>query len=211
MTEYSTLWAGVLPEPVAAGLLVRWREPHRRYHGLRHLADGMAALDRLGGGRLERVAFWFHDAVHTGSSPADEGASAELARRLLADAMSASEVEEVCRLVLITAAHDPEPGDRAGGRVADADLHPLGSSWESYAANLAAIRVELPGLTEGEWAERRRAFIARLLGRDRVFATGLARDLWEEQARRNLEREAALLVPTAPPVTTRREAGTASA
>ena len=179
---------GLLPDHVVAELLARWAEPHRRYHGHSHLQDGLAALDLLQAGRLERVAFWFHDAVHHNSSPHDELASAALARELLRD-LPAAEVDEVCRLILVTVDHAPHPEDEAGGRMADADLHGLGLSWARYCANVAAIRAELPELGPAGWVERRRQFLARMLTRGSVFHTPTGLALWERQARGNLRGE----------------------
>ena len=179
----------LLPQDVEAELLRRWREPHRHYHGVSHLRDGLAVLDELGAGDLERMAYWCHDAVHTNDSPSDELASAELARRLLGPFVTPGEVDEVCRLVLATISHSPAPGDERAARVVDADLHGLGLPWERYLANVEAIRAEVPGLPEEVWRERRESFANRLLARDRIFSTEAARERWEEAARSNLSRE----------------------
>ena len=53
-----------LPEQIREALLVRWREPRRRYHGETHLRDGLNALRRLGGGEVEQIAFWFRETAH---------------------------------------------------------------------------------------------------------------------------------------------------
>lgn len=180
---------GLLPEGVAAELLRRWREPHRRYHGVQHLTDGLAVLDELGAGDLERMAYWCHDAVHTNNTPSDELASAELARRLLASYVTPYEVDEVCRLVLATISHQPAEGDERAARVVDADLHGLGLQWERYLANVAAIRAEVPGVSDEVWRQRRKNFAKRMLARDFIFATQAGRERWEEAARTNLSRE----------------------
>lgn len=179
----------LLPPDVAADLLSRWRGPHRRYHGIAHLEDGLAVLRALGAGDLEMMAYWCHDAVHTNNSPADELASAEVARRLLAPHLTPAEVDEVCRLVLVTVSHLPVEGDERGARVADADMHGLGLPWKQYLANVDAIRAELPRLGEGDWRARRRAFVERFLAREFIFATAIGRERWEAAARANLARE----------------------
>ncbi|HMR50830.1 MAG TPA: hypothetical protein PKE40_16460 [Arachnia sp.] len=178
-----------MPDDVASNLLARWAEPHRHYHSTRHLVDGLEALARLDGGRLEQIAFWFHDAVHTNTTPADEEASAAIARELLGGWLTAGEVDEVVRLVLLTAHHRPEPGDEAGARLSDADLSPLGADWETYRTNAQGIRSELPHLTDEQWRAGRSAFLRGFLQRDRFYVTSLAADLWERQARDNLTRE----------------------
>lgn len=134
------------------------------------------------------MAFWFHDAVHHNSTPDDELASAALARDLLGG-LPIAEVDQVCRLILVTVDHAPHPADEAGGRMADADLHGLGLPWERYLHNVAAIRAELPALSPAEWVERRRRFVERMLSRGSVFHTQTGLELWELQARHNLRRE----------------------
>lgn len=178
-----------LPIEVEAELLRRWREPHRRYHGESHLRHGLGVLAFLGAGRPERVAFWFHDAVHRSSSPSDEEASALLAGSLLDGVFPASEREEVIRLVLVTIDHDPGPDDLAGGRISDADLAALASPWGAYLANAQRVRSESPGLDGAAWQARRLDFIDRLVGRAAIFRTPKGVALWEAAARRNLALE----------------------
>lgn len=184
---------GLLPTGVAVEVLRRWQEPHRRYHDIRHLAFGLDVLDDLGAGPLERIAFWFHDAVYRGNSPADEMASAALARELLAGHRDEGDTSEVARLVLITIEHRARPGDEAGARVCDADLSGLGGSWRDYRANLDGIRAELPGLDPGQWRHRRRRFVRSLLAREAIFLTPRGRWRWEASARANLVRELGML------------------
>ena len=95
-------------------------------------ADGLQALsllERAGAEtgpdpRAVRLAAWFHDAVYVGdpAAPAgqDEADSAALARDVLTDprlAVPADVVDEVARLVLLTAAHDPAPHDAMAPRL----------------------------------------------------------------------------------------------
>lgn len=193
-----------LPAALREALLLRWREPHRRYHGEAHLRSGLEVLDRLGAGRLERIAFWFHDAVHSCSSPADEEASAALAVESLGGVVPPAEAQEVARLVLVTVDHDPDRADLAGARVSDADLAGLGSPWPRYVDNAAGLRAELPAVDDAGWLAARLRFIDTLEGRTEIFRTPLGMVEWEAAARRNLARERALL-------TTRPEVGTAGA
>lgn len=193
-----------LPAAVEAELLRRWREPHRRYHDERHLRDGLDALDRLGGGRPERIAFWFHDAVHRSTSPADEQESALLARGLLEEVLPSAEIHEIARLVLVTVDHDPEPYDAAGARVSDADLSALALPWGRYLANADRVRAEVTDIEDAAWKRLRLAFIDRLEGRTEIFRTPLGLAQWEAAARRNLARERAVL--TNRPATGRSDA-----
>lgn len=179
----------LFPADVRDALLARWREPHRRYHGISHLVSGLHALDELGAGRLERVAYWFHDAVHTNTTPDDEQASAQIAREWLAAHLDASDVDEVVRLVLLTTHHQPQPGDEPGWRISDADLVALAAPAETYDANTEGIRVEIPGVTAQQWAERRASFLTDFLGRFSIYGTATGQQQWEQAARANLRRE----------------------
>lgn len=143
----------------------------------------------LGGGPVERIAFWFHDAVHSNSTPADEHASADLAEALLAEHLPRSQVNEVQRLIMLTAHHRPDPGDLHGARVCDADLSGMGSQWDDYLLNITGIRAELPQFDDSQWNQGRALFLERFLQRRRIFSTPLGSELWEEQARTNMTRE----------------------
>lgn len=178
-----------LPLPIAAELLRRWGEPHRSYHSTTHLVMGLQALDVLGGGRLERVAFWFHDARHSNTSPDDEIASAALVGALLGGVLGPADVHEVQRLVLLTTRHQPEPGDDAGARLCDADLAGLAAPWHLYRANTSGIRHEMPWITDEQFRVGRAAFMTRFLQRPRIYHTHYGEQQWEAAARRNIRRE----------------------
>ncbi len=194
-------WADLLPDhgSIGADLLARWSEPHRRYHDLSHLAHALVALAEVGGtSRPERLAIWFHDAVHTGRAGRDERDSAALAARLLATAgLAPAEISEVERLVLVTIEHAPAPADAAGARVSDADLAILGAPPEQYRASVAALRAELATEGSGDWPTVRLARVAALLAADPLFHTAPGRALWLDQARRNLLAEQRSLGNTA--------------
>ena len=190
---------GLLPDDVAAELLRRWAEPHRDYHGTSHLVDGLAALDVLGAGRLERIAFWFHDAVHSNTTPQDEEASAALVEVLLSGHETSDDIREIQRLVLLTAHHMTDSKDHAGQKVCDADLNALGADEATYQRNVRGIRSEMPHLDDDEWVRGRSAFLTRFLEREHFFATQIGRRLWEMQARANLRNELQQLLPRNPP------------
>lgn len=165
-------------------LLGRWSEPHRRYHGVQHLSETMAAATALHAGRAELVALAFHDAVHTGR-PGDEEDSAALASvRLAGD----PDLDEVVRLVLLTRHHRPEPDDLPGARVCDADLWVLAAPRPRYAESVSQLRRE-SALPYPQWRELRLRRLEDLLTRDPLFHTAAARDSWQPRARTNLTNE----------------------
>lgn len=175
----------------------RWNESHRDYHGPSHLRSGLAALATLGGGPLEVVAWWFHDAVHHNDPPWDEQKSADLAGELLAGLVPDEVVTEVSRLVLLTINHNPGPGDAAGQRLCDADLVLIAADWPAYLATLASLRAERRHLAAAQWDDLRIRHTGALLNRRQLFHTRHGLRHWEEPARRNLTAERqALFAPT---------------
>ncbi|MEE6295532.1 DUF4031 domain-containing protein [Georgenia wangjunii] len=201
-------WDGVMPGAAAVGaaLLERWQEPHRTYHSLAHLRAVLDHLDALRSdgtpvSRVVVVAAWFHDAIHGGTSPADEEASAALAERLLpGTGMDVGEVGEVARLVRLTATHDPASGDDAGAALCDADLAVLGGPPQSYARYTAAVRREYADVPDDAFRRGRAAVLRQILRMPRIYRTAAGRARWEAQARANIAAELASLgAPPAPP------------
>ena len=189
LPEHTEIPSDDLPDMVRRRLLERWHEPHRRYHGVGHLRFGLDALTQLGAQRLERIAYWCHDAVHTNTSPSDEHASVDIAEELLWGRISDAELEEVTRLILVTIHHSPRSGDAAGARISDADLAGLAADWPDYLENAAGIRAELPQLSEASWRERRSVQLQSLVSRERIFHTEYGFARWEDRARVNMLRE----------------------
>lgn len=186
-----------LPAATSAELLTRWQEPHRRHHDVSHLAAVLAAIDQVGGGTADlvavRLAAWFHDAVYDGG-PDDEERSAVLAReRLMAAGLDPALVDEVVRLVLLTATHDPDAGDDAGAVLCDADLAVLGAAPERYADYVAGVRAEYAQVGDAAWRVGRARVLQQLLTRQPLYRTPVGRRHWETTARANLTAELATL------------------
>lgn len=191
-----TRWNALLPgrDALFLDLLDRWGEEHRKYHGRTHLLAVLEALDLLTGPadppRTVLLAAWFHDAVYRGIAGQDEEESARLAEDRLAHAgLPAAEVDEVARLVRMTADHQPETGD--GALLSDADLSVLGGTPDAYARYLAAVRQDFAHIGDDDFAAGRAAVVRQLLQLEPLFHTPRGRDLWLAAARRNLQGELA--------------------
>ena len=191
-----TRWNAVLPghDALFLDLLDRWGEEHRKYHGRTHLLAVLEALDLLtepgDPPRTVLLAAWFHDAVYRGIAGQDEEESARLAEDRLAHAgLSAAEVDEVARLVRMTADHQPEAGDGAAALLSDADLSVLGGEPAAYARYLAAVRQDFAHIGDDDFAAGRAAVVHQLLRLDPLFHTLRGRALWLDAARRNLQAE----------------------
>jgi predicted metal-dependent HD superfamily phosphohydrolase len=195
-------WLAALPtgtdpgtaDRTGADLLRRWDQRHRHYHTRRHLAAMLSIVDANAGLAHDpdavRLATWFHDAVYDPTAGDNEEASARLAgSALTALGVPAPRVAEVVRLVRLTAGHDPEPGDRNGCLLADADLAILASEPEDYDAYAAAVRREYAHVPDPLYRLGRRAVLERLLALPHLFRIVPARTEWTLAARDNLTRE----------------------
>lgn len=193
----------LLPDPgtaaaLAGQLLARWAEPHRVYHAVPHLAAVLDRLEELADHPADptavALAAWFHDAVYDPASGDNEERSAELAETLLpAAGCPAGRVAAVARLVRLTATHAPEPGDRDGEALCDADLAVLAGSPQQYAHYAAAVRREYAAVPEPAFREGRAAVLRRLLALPMLYRTPYGSRRWEATARFNLRAELELL------------------
>jgi predicted metal-dependent HD superfamily phosphohydrolase len=191
-------------DAVAAELIARWSEPHRRYHDRAHLRAVLAAIDPLAGLAADpaavRLAAWFHDAVYDGRPGRDEERSAQLAEsRLPRCGVPPARVAETARLVRLTAGHAPADGDRNGEVLCDADLAILAAPPDVYAAYAAAVREEYRHVPDDLFAAGRAEVLAGLLAMPRLYRTPAAYELWERAARENVAAELARLSRLAPP------------
>jgi predicted metal-dependent HD superfamily phosphohydrolase len=178
-------------DALALQLLERWREPHRRYHTLAHLA---AMLAIVGQWPVVELAVWFHDAVYDPRVTDNEEASAQLAERSLsAVGVGPATVAEVARLVRLTARHDPGSGDGADVLLCDADLSILAADPARYDAYAAAVRREYGQVPDEAWRVGRAAVLRHLLGLAVLYRAVPERADWEVQARANLARELSAL------------------
>lgn len=177
-------------------LILRWNEPHRRYHDERHLEDVLLSLNQLAvnGERVAHetlLAAWFHDAVYRGASGADEQDSAQLAVASLSElGASQSLTQSVAWLITETV-----PGLRvhdAGTPLAhllDADLSIFGASGPRYERYTKAVRLEYAHVPDADFAEARAQILASYLEQPTIYRTDTAKRLWESRARTNLSLE----------------------
>ena len=189
----------------------RHRQPHRRYHGVRHvvwvlrhvraLATDLAecAGPSFDAGAVTMAAF-FHDAVYDPTATDNEQRSAALADRALESlGWERARCDVVVALIGATAGHI---GAAARSNVAsaieygvllDADLAVLGSEPAAYTAYATGVRAEYSHLSELEWAAGRAGVLRHLLARPTLYETEPARRWWEHAARANLAAELASL------------------
>jgi predicted metal-dependent HD superfamily phosphohydrolase len=119
--------------------------------------------------------------------------SADRARAGLRGLVPDERIDEVERLVLLTATHDPGPDDADGAVLCDADLAVLASPPEAYAAYASAVRAEYGHLSDDVFTAGRIAVLERLLARPRLYRLPAVAEDWTPRARANLTAELTLL------------------
>jgi predicted metal-dependent HD superfamily phosphohydrolase len=187
------LWPLTDADPLRDRLLRAYGDPRRGYHDQRHLAEVLGHVATLAAEATDVdavvLAAWFHDAVYDGTRD-DEERSAVLAEHELAAAgVPAATVEEVARLVRMTADHRPAEQDRNGQVLSDADLAVLAAAPDRYADYVAGVRAEHPLVSDSEFRAGRAAVLRNLLAKPTLFHTATARSRWETSARANVARE----------------------
>jgi predicted metal-dependent HD superfamily phosphohydrolase len=185
-------------EPWRAELVARWSEPHRHYHTLDHLRQVLSIVDAhadlADDAESVRLAAWFHDAVYDPLAADNEERSARLAIELLAPlGVAPARVDEVARLVRLTAGHTVADGDRNGALLADADLAILAAPPEAYDRYAAAIRREYAAVPDDAFRAGRAAVLRHLLALPRLYRIVPEHRAWTERAAANLRRELAVL------------------
>lgn len=195
--------AGVGAADYGRELIERYQDPSRRYHTAEHLAHVLEVVDELAESatdvRAVRFAAWFHDAVYSygvdaDTQPTNEECSAQLAESVL-HTLGEPEalVREVARLVRLTEHHAPQPDDRNGAVLCDADLAILGSDEVAYTRYRDQIRAEYQEIPEAVFRPGRAKILRELLALPTLFHTESARRRYEAAARANLSAEIASL------------------
>lgn len=192
-------WPGVLAEHPDVLDRVRgsYDDPGRAYHNLLHLAEVFERIDVLLDSEpapgIDRgavlLAAWFHDAVYDTEGDNEER-SARLAERELATAeVPPLLIEEVARLVRLTATHHTTSDDRAGKVLCDADLGILAADRQRYEGYVEGVREEYAGVCDDDFSSGRAKILRQLMRSATLFQTSFARQHWEGRARANVEKE----------------------
>ncbi len=182
-------------------LASRHRERQRRYHRLEHVeavlghVAELSATETVADLGVVVAAALYHDAVYEPQHPANERASARLARRDLAElGWSSDRADRVAEMIEGTKTHlDPSDVDTAV--LFDADLAILGADSDRYRVYVDKVRDEYGHFDDAEWRSGRAAVLAGFLERPQIYATVSGRDRWEAAARSNITAELATSSP----------------
>jgi predicted metal-dependent HD superfamily phosphohydrolase len=195
------IWDATLVNQAETGarVIARYAEPHRRYHGTEHLASVLAHIDEFATEAhdlfLVRLAAFYHDAIYDipfRELTNEEGSARLSVRELSRTGLEVEDLNEVSRLVRLTATHVPGSRDPNGELLCDADLAVLGSPPEAYARYVAQVTEEYAAVPRLDFVRGRFRVLRDLAGRD-LFNTPKGRGL-NARARFNLVAECRQLV-----------------
>ncbi len=179
------------------GLLARHREKHRRYHTATHVAWVIRHVGELAAAEpvehLDEVvaAAFYHDAVYEPTYPANERASARLARRDLATiGWSDDAVERVGSMIEATEHGWPGVETTTGDTaiLLDADLAILAADPAGYSTYVTGVRAEYRHLSDDEWRTGRADVLDRFLERPTIYLTPAGQERWETRGTRESRR-----------------------
>jgi predicted metal-dependent HD superfamily phosphohydrolase len=200
-----------------AHLVTLYNEPHRHYHNLEHIMHCLRELDSIPVNpwvkaepdvavgltadqrAIIEAAIWFHDAVYDPKARTgrNEAASIDLMYRSNLTDVPLSTVEE---LIAATVSHqipadEPPASEMLLGYFLDIDCAILGRPPAEYDEYARKIRLEYAWVPHPNYAEGRRRVLLNFLSRPRIYFTDHFAKQYEEQARLNLSKEIASLVP----------------
>lgn len=177
------------------GLEKAYSSKSRYYHNLTHLEEMIACFDAYKG-QLQfpdevLYSIFYHDIVYKSSRKDNELKSAELALELLPDNTSIDR-QLVFDLILATKDHVSKNVEDEKWLI-DFDLRILAKDWEYYQVYYRQIRKEYSLYPDFLYNPGRKKALEHFLEKEYVYQTGIFRELFEDKARANIQREISLL------------------
>lgn len=176
-------------------LATHYQESHRYYHGFSHIQALLQKAEKLAVSWLKpdlvHVAIWFHDVIYDATRTDNEQKSADLAINVLRQnsTFAPDAIAYVAQLILATAKHELVADHDDVRHFLDLDLSILGEDWETYKSYASAIRKEYAQVPWERYQAGRKQVLVRFLERDQIYYSTLFGELYEENARRNIQRE----------------------
>jgi predicted metal-dependent HD superfamily phosphohydrolase len=172
---------------------LKYSDKNRYYHTLQHLENLHIELlkikDKIQNWEIIQFTLFYHDIIYNSLKSDNEEKSADLAVKRMNQINISSENIELCKnLILATKTHVHSSNDDTN-YFTDADLSILGKSWEVYSTYLKNVRSEYSIYPDLLYNPGRKKVLQHFLKMDRIFKTDYFYDLYENQARENIEKE----------------------
>lgn len=189
---WQRLAAQLVPEAVFEELVRAYSSAERFYHNVRHLEDCLSTFDQtkylaVHPAEVE-LAIWFHDAVYDTRRNDNEERSAEWAEAVIIQTGVGEDVAKRTSDLILATRHTMAISDSDAQLMVDVDLSILGRETALYWQYEINIRKEYAWVPEHLFREKRMEILKGFLDRQFIYYHKPYREMFEEQARTNLER-----------------------
>lgn len=185
------------PDLPFAQIVDAYAAPGRAYHTLTHVRDSLDLFDQYGHMALQpdvvEAALWIHDVFYLPGAADNEERSASWGEYLLVRGGISTELAASVRRLVLETRHTGHARDMDSALVEDVDLAILGRGAPQYEAYEALIRWEHRDMGEKTFRDCRLKILGALLGRKSIYFTLEFREMFEQNARTNLEQSAVRL------------------
>jgi len=186
-------------EFIWAAIRKKHSQKNRYYHNLNHIWAMLRYSEdcrkELQDSDAIDFAIWFHDIVYKSTKKDNEERSANFAKKMLANlSIEQNRIDKIYQLIISTKKHEiiySSDGDNA--YLLDFDLSILGQPWEVYENYIQQIRKEYKIYPDLLYKPGRKKVLKSFLDRERLYFTDQYYHSYEEQARKNLEKEIQIL------------------
>jgi len=187
-----------LVDRLCNGLVEHYSEKGRAYHNLSHIKAlldiSITCKTDIQNYQAVFFAIWFHDAIYNTQANDNEEQSTELAVQALTQLGVAEDtILPVQKMILATKHHKADDLSYDGKLFLDFDLSILGREATVYKEYSQAIRLEYAWVPQDLYLQGRRKVLGSFLQREKIYYTEQLAEIFEEQARQNIESELAEL------------------
>lgn len=176
-----------------------YSEEKRHYHNLNHLSYMLHLAENDQADLVDydilRFAIWYHDIIYKTTKSNNELKSAEFAEKQLKSLkIDSKRIENCSKLIISTKKHEIlNAQNQDNAYLLDFDLAILGTTWKSYELYTKQIRKEYSMFPNFMYKKGRKKVLQHFLERPRIYYTEKYHDLWEANARKNIQKELTLL------------------
>lgn len=167
----------------------------RHYHNLTHLKEMIASFevyrDELQNPNEILFSIFYHDFVYSASKKDNELKSAEYALAILPENSNLNK-QLVFDAICATKQHQQNAIDDINWLI-DFDLKILAKDWEDYKIYFEQIRKEYRIYPDFLYKPGRAKALKHFLENEFIFQTNEFRNLYEDKARQNIEKEISIL------------------
>jgi predicted metal-dependent HD superfamily phosphohydrolase len=199
--DFERLWHTTIPahadielaQQALQNVRVRYAEPHRFYHTIKHLQQVLRLAERhqhqLIDSQSVILALFYHDAIYNPYRSDNEPQSAALARQSLAQWLPEPRLARIEQLILATKGHALPDNDPDLAALLTFDLAILAAPPQDYVDYSVNIRKEYQHVGDVEYRRGRRQVLQHFLDQPVLFAEGILGADAAHQAYRNVLTE----------------------